>query len=196
MSEKDLCEVYITIVKNRVRPGKLILNIISWGLFGLVVFITVGVIASIFSGAKLYTVTTGSMYPTYPIGTILYVEPVEFEDLSEGDVVTFTLSSDTVVTHRITDINKQGRLLKTQGDNNKTEDASPVAYSSVVGRVKFGIPFIGYAVMLARTRFGMIMAGIIVVCAILFSVIIRLLNSDESCEVDDEDDDSSGVQTE
>ena len=49
-------------------------------------------------GWKLYSIQTGSMEPSYPVGMMIFVEPVGFDQLESGDVVTFVKSDNTVVT--------------------------------------------------------------------------------------------------
>lgn len=135
-------------------------------------------------GVRLYSVQTGSMHPALPIGTMVVVEPVKFEELAEGDVVTYHISTGGVVTHRIIGIDKQQRLLETKGDNNNTADGSPVSFDSVIGRVAYSVPYVGHAALLVRTTFGKIMVVVVLVAVVGFSLIIRY-----SARIDEEEDD-------
>lgn len=90
-------------------------------------------------------VLTGSMTPTYKIGSIIYYHKVPEIDLKIGDPITFKLSNGTIVTHRINDI--IDNEYQTKGDANDTPDALNIKYSNILGRVsKIAIPFIGYGV--------------------------------------------------
>ena len=51
-----------------------------------------------------------------------------------------------MVTHRIIGIDEEAQQLHTQGDANETEDAAPVAFTNVVGKVFFHLPLLGYPV--------------------------------------------------
>ena len=95
-------------------------------------------------GFKTYTVKTGSMLPTYKIGSIIYVEPItNIDNLSIGDVITFRRGTN-IITHRINNIDKGNKLIETKGDNNISVDSAKVDYNSIIGVVKFNIPFLGY----------------------------------------------------
>ena len=54
-----------------------------------------------FWGLHCYTVTSGSMEPSIPIGSAVYVKACSFERIKVGQVVTFTLAGSALtVTHR------------------------------------------------------------------------------------------------
>ena len=85
------------------------------------------------------------MTPKYPVGSMIYVKATPFEDLEVGDVVTFRTSADGgwIVTHRISQIDKETATIVTKGDANNTEDGS-ILYSSIIGRAaNFAIPKVG-----------------------------------------------------
>ncbi|PYG87096.1 signal peptidase [Ruminiclostridium sufflavum DSM 19573] len=76
-----------------------------------------GATPSIF-GYQLYTVQSGSMSPTLPIGSIILSKKTDdAAALKAGDIVTFSLNG-AVVTHRIIEvINDNGIKYRTKGDN-------------------------------------------------------------------------------
>lgn len=125
-------------------------------------------------GMKLYCVETGSMEPNYPIGSMVVVKPVWFDQLKEGDVITYVVSDNTVVTHRLVGIDTEHGLLTTKGDNNVVADASPVSYNNVIGRVEFCVPGFGYVFLFLSTRFGKIMLGIMGVALVGFYILRRM----------------------
>lgn len=106
-----------------------------------------------------YVVLSSSMSPTYEAGDAIIVNEVRPEKIEEGDVITFEAPSRTSgqtqgtdrITHRVVEVvNKDGeRYFRTKGDANEESDKQLVPASNVVGRVSFGIPYIGYA-----TAFG------------------------------------------
>ena len=76
-----------------------ICNVIS-GLLAVVLLALAGVlIVPYLMGYTELAVLTGSMQPTLPVGTLIYVKEVEPETLQVGDVVTYRLDGDTMVTH-------------------------------------------------------------------------------------------------
>ena len=160
-------------------------------LYLLILVLGAAIAAVLIFGMKLFCIQTGSMEPSYPVGTMIVVEPVSFDELSEGDVITFA-SGGAAVTHRIVGINKETQQLTTKGDNNNVADSSMVSYENVIGRVKLGVPVIGYAVLLLGTGFGKIMAGILIAAVIGVLVILRLYRRYSNEEEQDEDKDDGG----
>ena len=98
------------------------------------------------------TVRSGSMEPTYPVGSQIIVKPLEGQecgDLAEGDVVTFMPYPDdpTLVTHRITSVSVTIEGLttyRTKGDANGAEDPDPVGEHQVRATPLYHVPYMGY----------------------------------------------------
>lgn len=107
-------------------------------------------------GWSMLTVLTGSMEPTLPEGSLIFVHAVPTGDLRPGDVITFytTLAGyDGVLnTHRITEVvNESGALsFLTKGDANPIGDVQPVDAGQVLGRVALCSPGLGAIVSLLR----------------------------------------------
>ena len=100
-------------------------------------------------GMHVFTVLSGSMEPSYPVGSLIYVKSVDPFQLKEGDVITFLLDEDTVATHRIVDIvpdDEEDSVIRfrTKGDANDAEDGSLVHCRNVVGTPIFTIPKLGF----------------------------------------------------
>ncbi len=138
--------------------------------FTLVMLAGVFLLCSRLFGLRLYAVQTESMQSSYPKGSIIGVLAVEPEDIGEGDVISFVVSTDAVVTHRVVENDTAGELIYTKGDENDSEDSEPVAYENVLGRAVFGIPYVGYAVLFVDTASGKVFLGIVAVLAALYLV--------------------------
>lgn len=96
-------------------------------------------------GYQVYNVISGSMEPTYSVGDLLYVKPVDPDAIKVGDPITFVLNENLIVaTHRVTAVDRENRFFTTKGDANEAADASPVHYNNVIGIPKFSIPLLGY----------------------------------------------------
>lgn len=82
---------------------------------------------------QIYRVMTASMEPAYPEGSIIYIKHAEPEEVSVGDVITYTLGTDTeyTQTHRVIAITEDAFI--TKGDANTAEDEAPVAFDRLVG---------------------------------------------------------------
>lgn len=94
----------------------------------------------------------------------MYYHKCDFEDLREGDPITFK-AEDALVTHRITTVNGISRTVVTKGDNNPTEDPVPVEEEQIVGKTtKFAIPFAGYFVTYGKKPVAIaVMAAILLI---------------------------------
>ena len=95
-------------------------------------------------GLKTYKVLSGSMEPEYHVGSVGYVEKSSIDDIEVGDVITFYINDNTVVTHRVIDKDNDTESFHTKGDANETEDGGSVAYDKVVGKVVLNVPYLGY----------------------------------------------------
>jgi signal peptidase len=117
-------------------------------------------------GVKPLVVLSGSMEPNYNVGGIVFVNThADAADLEVGDVVTFQISGENVVTHRIVSLDETAQTFVTKGDANDSEDP-PVPYGNLVGTAVFHIPLLGYVLInLGTTKalaVGLIVAAVVV----------------------------------
>jgi len=147
-------------------------------------------------GIEVFGVLTGSMEPTYPVGSLLYVRAVEPGDLQVNDVITFSISPDITATHRIVEIvpdEKTPGLVqyRTKGDANGTADASLVVAGSVIGKVFFALPGLGHWASCIQEPPGICAA--ILVCGLLMAFVFY---TDSLGKGKKKPDETSGVETE
>lgn len=105
-------------------------------------------------GSEIMVVLSGSMSPTFDTGSIVAVKPVTFEEIKQGDIITFKDVDERTVTHRVLEINN-GELV-TKGDANDGKDSTPVSKDRVVGKVQYWVPLIGYLVEFIKSKVGML----------------------------------------
>ena len=136
---------------------------------GVILLVTPLTVPKLF-GYRIYGILTGSMEPEYPAGSIVYVREAAFEDIRVGDTIPFRMGSgtDLVGTHRVAGIDTETQQFITKGDANRSEDVAPVSYSSVIGRVVFGIPLLGKFSSVLHSTAG------ILACAGIFALAILL----------------------
>lgn len=104
-------------------------------------------------GYEVYNVVSGSMEPAIPVGSVLYVEQVEPEEVEEGDVIAFH-SAGAVISHRVVRNRVVEGEFVTKGDANQEEDMNPVKYRDLVGRVSRHYPVIGDLLFLYTSNIG------------------------------------------
>ena len=131
------------------RKIKKIWNWFTSILVGVVVILALLLVGARLIGLQVFTVLSGSMEPTYHVGSLIYVKKVDPFTLESGDVITFMLDEETVATHRIVEVvpdEEDASVIRfrTKGDANDAEDGSLVHYKNVVGTPVFTIPKLGY----------------------------------------------------
>lgn len=100
---------------------------------------------------RIFGVTPGyvrsaSMMPAIPVGALVYVAPVPEKQWKAGDVVSYQAGGRTVI-HRIEEINREERTLRTRGDAVQDADFLTVAFSQVNGKVLCVLPYAGFAMV-------------------------------------------------
>jgi signal peptidase len=112
-----------------------------------------------------YTIASGSMTPTLPIGSEVILAKTSAAQLKVGDVITFRkpvpAGRGEIVTHRIVRIERKAgkRLFVTKGDANGLPDAWRVPATGEGWRYAYKLPYLGYgiaALKLALVRFALL----------------------------------------
>jgi signal peptidase len=104
-------------------------------------------------GWEVAGVRSGSMQPTYGVGSLVAIAPVDTAALRAGDVITYHRDgTGPLVTHRIVEVSGIGseRTFVTKGDANRVADLTPVPSGAIAGRVEFGVPLLGYLTLALR----------------------------------------------
>ena len=159
---------------------KKICNVLSSILLIVLALIAAALIVPKLLGYDQFAVLSGSMEPNIHVGAIVYAKEADTETLEVGDIITYQISGETMVTHRIVAIDETASTVTTKGDANEAEDASPVSYQNIVGKYAFNIPYLGYISIYGKTPLG-----IGAICGAL--ILIILLNFLPDALSDDED---------
>lgn len=159
-------------------------NAVTWILVALVLVLALLLAGARLVGMQVFSVLSGSMEPTYHVGSLIYVKSVDYRELEAGDVITFLLNQDTLATHRIVEVVPDAEdpdtlRYRTKGDANEAEDGSLVHYKNVVGTPVFTIPYLGYVASYIQNPPGTYIAlcGGAILLLLLF--LPELLSTDE-----------------
>lgn len=126
-------------------------------------------------GMQVLAVTSGSMEPTIPVGSVVYAQPAAFEDIQVGDIITFHLEkSGTKVTHRVVEKDEELWCVSTQGDANEDPDAQPTSYKNVDGVVRCVIPYLGRIAVLLNEIHGKIMLGAVFILLLALEELLSM----------------------
>ena len=104
-------------------------------------------------GLQVYTVMSGSMEPEIPVGSLVLAGKVQGTSLREGDVIVYQRGESRII-HRIKEIRWEEASVITQGDANEREDAAPVNFGQIRGRLLWTVPWLGYPGLILRRTPG------------------------------------------
>lgn len=121
-------------------------------------------------GYEVYNVVSGSMEPEIPVGSLVYVERVQPEEILEGEVIAFR-SGGSVVVHRVLENRSVEREFVTKGDANAAEDLHPAEYRRLIGRLAFCLPMAGPLLALYTGSAGKVWA----ICLAAAGAVLSLL---------------------
>ena len=159
---------------------KRICNILSTIMVLLLAAVAAVILVPVLMGYKEMAVLSGSMEPTIPVGSIVYVKPLDDASLLEpGDICTYVLADGkTMVTHRVISVDPESQTLVTQGDANSSPDGA-ISFDQVYGKTQFHLPYLGYITINAKTPKGiMAICGVLVV-VVLVNFIPAIMDADE-----------------
>lgn len=143
--QKDAPAVPVAAKKKKRR------EIVGWVALGLALIICVFVISQVLSkgyisvgGYSLFRVTTGSMEPALPVGSLLISRNENISDIQKGDIVNFRAKEigmfGVIITHRVIDVHVDTdgtHYLETKGDANQYADSAYVEQSNLIGKVVY-----------------------------------------------------------
>ncbi len=129
-----------------------------------------------FMGYEVYNVVSGSMEPEIPVGSVIYVEPVDPVSVQEGDIIAFW-SSESVVTHRVVKNKSVEGSFTTKGDANAEEDMNDVEYAAVIGQVTKHYPYLGRLLAIYTSSIGKAYAVCFAACGAMFHILAGRLRN-------------------
>lgn len=111
-----------------------------------------------FMGYKPFIVLSGSMEPEILAGDLIVTKEIAPEDVQVGDVISFRVDQDVVVSHRVTEIETEGGLsFLTKGDANIGMDATEVLPEDLEGVYLWRFGGMGEFALFLQTPVGMLL---------------------------------------
>ncbi|KQL43466.1 signal peptidase [Brevibacillus choshinensis] len=144
---------------------KWISRIVTWIFAAILIVMASAVVVSKasdgepkFFGFQMKGVLSGSMEPTFMTGSVIVIKPGgDMNRFQKGDVITFRVADDKLVTHRVVDVLKNGQNVSyvTKGDNNQKADPEPVRAENIVGQyMGITVPNLSYLLDFVRSKTG------------------------------------------
>ena len=95
------------------KVNKVLIN----ALLTLLVTVVIAFIILLMIGFEPFVVQSGSMQPAIQTGSISFINKhVKYKDIKENDIIAYTTSNGSRITHRAIRITDKG--IETKGDNN------------------------------------------------------------------------------
>lgn len=154
------------------------------GYLFVVVGFTIIIVLTIFSSGRpfsnrLFAITSGSMRPQIPMGSLVFVKPQQRYLI--GEVVTFREGS-RIISHRIVSVNSRGEA-KTKGDANNKADQRIIKNDQIIGQVVFSVPRLGRLLLLLKTKVGVILLVVLPGAVLIWqeiNLLVKALGSKRS----------------
>ena len=145
-------------------------NILGTLILVVVILVSVPLAVPRFLGYDAYNVITGSMEPTIPVGSVVYVERVEPDSVLPDEIIAF-YREDEVVTHRAVENHYLYDEIVTKGDANASNDINPVKYSEFIGKVRWHFPLVGNYLSVYSSQVTKIYLLCLAACGVLFNIL-------------------------
>ena len=169
-------------VKSEMFFLKRIFNICISIIFTIIIFAVASLIIQKFVlkeeipnvfGYKILQVMSGSMSGEFETGDTILIKEIKNEsDLKIGDVITYRIEKNTMVTHRIVNITKIGEKLNytLKGDANNIEDSEKVIFSNIEGIYVRKLNLIGKLINFMQKPYGMVIIFMTPIFLILYVI--------------------------
>ena len=132
--------------KNLCIIMNMIVTTISFFILLLIVFY--------FLGIKPTIVSSGSMEPSLPVGSLCMIDTkYPIENVKINDIIVYYVKKQKVI-HRVYNI--QDGIIQTKGDANANVDRASITEENYYGRYLFSIPMIGYLITQFQSTIGRI----------------------------------------
>jgi signal peptidase len=152
-----------------LRIGRLGARTAYWAGLAFCVTLLAAIALPAAIGMHSFTVMSGSMEPNIHTGDVVIDRKIHPLGARPGDVVTFSDPSGKkrLITHRVRSMKVHGSQVDvvTKGDANNTVERWSVPASGHIGRVMLRVPYVGYPLVYAHSRYGLI--GLVAIPALL-----------------------------
>jgi len=121
-------------------------------------------------GWQLQSVLSGSMAPTYPVGSLLVIEQIDASSVRPGMPIVFEdpLEPGRVVTHRVVGpVPDDASAFHTRGDANPAPDPAAVPGRLVRGHVLWAVSGLGWVIQALGWPNGFVLFVLVPACVLL-----------------------------
>lgn len=145
-------------------------------------------------GLNFFAVTSGSMEPSIPTGSLVMAGKFRQDQLKKGDIITYQVSNpengqSAVVTHRLFEVKENKRQIEidgktqekteyeftTKGDANAEPDNYTIGAGSIIGLYKWHLPKLGYVTSWIQSPRGFVLAVVVPIAILIVWELINLI---------------------
>ena len=170
-------------------------------IFSTIVYVCIigflAIAAPMVLGYHPVVVISGSMEPTYHVGSVIYYKAVPFEQIHVGDPITFVgAKGGAMVTHRVVEKDENARAFGTEGDANDGRDPGMVSYENVVGKAsRISIPYGGYFVNYGKQPVVIVLMVVILLAGTVVDHMVAKEDRNESKEENKKSEETKTTET-
>jgi sortase B len=122
------------------------------------------------AGHEMLVVKGSSMEPTVPLGSVIFIRPVDPSKIAVGNIITFRAPNGVTVSHRVVGLAEGSSLaFQTKGDGSSAADPVIVPATSVEGVVESFIPDLGYLISTLGSTAGAVAMVALIAGLLLWS---------------------------
>lgn len=169
-------------MKNKKNPVAVICSSLGTVLLIVIILICLPLTVPKAMGYQVYSVVSGSMEPSIPTGSLVYITETAPSEVQEGDVIAFYGGADasSVITHRVVENRTFMGEFVTKGDANEDADMNPIPYSQFIGSVSLSIPVLGAVAEILTGTAGKAAAVSVIGLALVLQLAASLLAKKKS----------------
>lgn len=158
---------------------------LCWALAGALLAAVLAVVAPYAIGGRSHTVLSGSMEPQIATGDVVGEQRIAPRQMRSGDIVTFQDPDEPgrMITHRVRSVRERegGYDVVTKGDANDTTERWSIAADGQLGRVRYRVAHVGYALVFLRGPVGILLLVVLPAVA-LGAIELRRIWSPQAAE--------------
>ena len=125
-------------------------------------------------GYEIYNITSGSMAPEIPIGSVVFVDPVDPSSVVDNEVIAFERGNSVIVHRAVSNHVVEGEFV-TMGDANAQEDFETVPYSNYIGKVIRHMPYLGGWLAMNTSRLGKLTLIAYLMCGCFLNILAGVM---------------------
>lgn len=126
------------------------------------------------------SVNDNDMSPSYTVGSLVLLNEINVTEIYPDDVVAFTTVDNKYRydISRVSNKNIVKRIFEIKGDNINIDSAKEITYVSILGKVVYDVPYLGYINNFISETKGKIISSTIILGLLVIPYLIKFLLDD------------------